>query len=105
MGRGSQEFSSVVISRKELQQSYHPPLDHAAGKDAHQDEAKVERLAEGISKAVAEIPTAEEVLIILRKQEDPSHPSLQHRVVTKVNDAGLDTSRLNFLMWETYGNE
>jgi hypothetical protein len=73
--------------------------DHAAGKSAHQDEAKVETLAEGISKTIAEMPPEEEVLIILRKQEDLSHPSLEDRVATKVSDAGLDTSRLHFLTW------
>jgi hypothetical protein len=73
--------------------------NQAAGKFAHQDEAKVDTLAEGISKAVAEIPADEQVLIIIRKQEDASHPNIEELIRGKVRDAGHSPDRLHFLTW------
>ncbi len=69
--------------------------DHAAGKFAHQDESKVEILVEGIARAVTSIPPNEEVLIIVRKQEDASHPNLEVGIKAK---AGRREG-LHFLTW------
>jgi len=73
--------------------------DHAAGKMAQQDEVKAETLAEGASKAIDQTSNDEQVLIIIRKQEDPSHPSLEQLIMAKVRDGGRDPTRLSFLTW------
>ena len=73
--------------------------DQGAGKSAHQDETKVENLAEGISKAVDQIPTDEKVLFIVRKQEDLSQPNIALSITARVCEAGHDPTRLHFLTW------
>ena len=69
--------------------------DHAAGKSAHQDADKVQVLADGIANAVGSFSDNEDVLIIIRKQEDISYPNLEQRIKIKTGQR----TGLHFLTW------
>jgi hypothetical protein len=72
--------------------------DQAAGKHAQQDPTKAEILAQGVAAAINETPSDEQVLIIVRKQDDLSDPSLEQSILEKVG-RNRERSTLHFLTW------